>query len=383
MQRIGRFAGIRKIASAGVLQIVAIICLVAGALIYAQAPTEEEVLASSSVVATGTRSKVNPLVPSYQPKLGENVVRVTSTGTIIVRNSVELVLQTTGRVVWVSESLRRGGHFKAMEPLVQIDKSDFELAVAQASADTHAARSNFELATATSEAAIQNYAILNPDKVVPPLVAKTPQLEQAKAQIAAAQAREDIAKLNLDRTSFALPFNGRVVASTAELGQLLKEGQGFGEVFSEDAIEALVPLSTQELALLKPAEGRQATITIGAERYDARVVRVSPDLEERTRTAQLFLSIATDTDLYPGTFIEVEIEGPRMANTMLLPEAAEQIGEAVWTVSDGKLTKQYPDFVNRNDKGIVTQAFESGAGVVLGTIPGAFEGMTVDLAPAN
>ena len=71
------------------------------------------------------------------------------------------------------------------------------------------------------------------------------------------------------------------------------------------------------------------------------------------------------------------IEGPRLQNTVLLPEAAEQINESVWTVSDGKLIKKQPKFINRNITGIVVESFSLGEGVVLGTVPGAREGMAV------
>ena len=82
-------------------------------------------------------------------------------------------------------------------------------------------------------------------------------------------------------------------------------------------------------------------------------------------------------NLYPGSFIDVSIEGPRLENTILLPEAAEQINGSIWTVNEGKLIKKKPKFINRNMAGIVVENFPLGDGVVLGTVPGAKEGMTV------
>ena len=114
---------------------------------------------------------------------------------------------------------------------------------------------------------------------MPPLVAKTPQLEQAQAQISAAQAREDIARLALSRTTFTLPFDGRVVSSKAEQGLLLKDGQAFGEVFASDSIEALVPISPSHLQLISPALGRLAKLNIDGQEYTAQIVRVSTDLD--------------------------------------------------------------------------------------------------------
>jgi len=374
------FAGFSTRFPTGILQIAVIVGLIVSAVIYARAPSKAEA-ALNSGIETASRKNQNamPLVSIVQPRVSTNLVSLTSTGSITVRNSIDLVPQVTGRITWVADAFRRGGYFRANEELVRLEKRDFELAVAQASADIDSARSNLELAKATSNAAISNYSLLHPGKPVPPLVAKLPQIAQAKAQVAAAAARREIAKLDLSRTVFSLPFDGRVVESKAEVGQLLNQGQSFGDVFALDSIEALVPVSPSELDLISPALGRAGQLLVGNRQYKASIARVSPDLDERTRFAQLYFKIEDNADLYPGAFIDVEIEGPRLTNTLLIPEAAEQTNESIWSVVKGKLVRAKPKFLNRNSRGIVTEAFEIGEGIVLGTVPGAFEGLKVDI----
>ena len=361
----------------GALQIAGIALLLILGLYFSQAPSKEDVMKTSVIETAKPKDNGAPYVSIAKPSTKENVIEITGTGSIVVRNSIDLVPQVSGRIVWVANSFRRGGSFKSNQRLLQIDPKDFELALAQAQADRQSAESNYQLTKAQSEAAISNYAILNPGIEVPPLVAKTPQLEQAKAQIAAAEAREEIAKLDLERTKFSLPFDGRVVDSQAEVGQLLNRGQKFGEAFDIKSIEALVPISPRDLESIQPAVGRTAKVRIGIQDFTAKIARVSPNLDERTRFAQLYLDIESVGNLYPGSFIDVTIEGPRLQNTILLPEAAEQINESVWTVSEGKLTKKQPKFINRNVTGIVVESFSLGEGVVLGTVPGAREGMAV------
>ena len=365
----------------GFIQIAAIAIISVLALYYSQAPSEEEVLKSSGLKVAKPLSSKAVYVSIVKVKAQDNLIEVRGTGSIVVRNLIDLVPQVSGRIIWVAESFKRGGSFFANERLLQIDPKDFELAVAQTAADRLSAESNYQLAKAQSDAAIANYAILNPGADVPPLVAKTPQLEQAKAQIAAASAREQIAQLNLERTNYSLPFSGRVVDSQAEVGQLLNQGQKFGEAFDIESIEALVPISPSDLAILEPAVGRKAKVNLGEVVLSATVARVSPNLDERTRFAQLYLSLQNQTNLYPGSFIDVVIEGPRLRDTVLLPEAAEQINESVWTMSGGKLKKAQPKFINRKVSGVIVENFVTGDGVVLGTVPGAKEGMAVTTEP--
>lgn len=367
--------------SFGYLQIAVILVLAGVALIYAQAPTEEEVLDRRGL-QLAARTDDKPLVRVIRPSMGAHRVQVSGTGSIVVRNGVDLVPQVTGRVIWVDAAFQRGGAFAVGQRLLQIDPSDFELALAQAEADMQAAEANLQLTQANSEAAIANYALLNPDEPVPPLVAKAPQLDQARAQIAAAQARLDIARLDLSRTDFVLPFAGRVVESRAEVGQLLNGGQVFGQVFALDAIEAVVPVSLVQLDLLRPAIGRKAKVRVANVDYAAEVVRVSPNLDERTRFAQLFLRLQDGAQVLPGAFVDALIEGPMLDDSVLIPEAAEQLNERVWTVSGGTLRAVAPRFVNRNANGIVTEAFDVAEGVVLGTVPGATEGLAVNTVDA-
>ena len=361
----------------GVIQI-AVIGVVAMIAFYsAQAPSEEELLEASAIAIAPQNNNEAVYVSVAKLKPQDHFVEVRGTGSVVLRNSIDLVLQLSGRVVWVSETFRKGGSFEAGQNLLRIDPRDFELAVAQAEADLLAAESNYLLVKAESEAAIANYAILHGEKDVPPLVAKTPQVEQAKAQIAAASAREQIALLDLMRTDFSLPFDGRVVDSQAEVGQFLNQGQKFGEVFDVASIEALVPISPRDLLSLKPAIGRRASLSLGDFQLQATIARVSPTLDERTRFAQIYLALDNATDVYPGSFFNVVVEGPRLENTILLPEAAEQINESVWVVRDNKLKRSQPRFINRQTSGVIVESFDSGDGVVLGRVPGAKEGMMV------
>ena len=127
--------------------------------------------------------------------------------------------------------------------------------------------------------------------------------------------------------------------------------------------------------------GRRASLSLGDTQVQATVARVSPNLDERTRFAQLYLSLENATEVYPGSFFNVLIEGPRLPNTMLLPEAAEQINESVWVLRNGKLKRAQPTFINRQTSGVIVERFDAGEGVVLGTVPGAKEGMLVMSEP--
>lgn len=374
----------------GWVQIAIVAALVLLAVVYARSPGEP-IAGAGAPFAAGRAETPPPLVRVVRPQPSATVLRVRATGSVNVRNYVSLTPQVGGRVVSVAAGLRAGGAFAAGEELLVIERRDFQLAYEQAQADVATAAADLQLRQAESDAAIANYALLQPDAEVPPLVAKVPplvakapQIAQAKARLAAAEARASIAALELERTAFALPFAGRVQTSTAEVGQVLSRGQPFGQVFALDAVEVVVPVPPDDLARLAGAVGRAATVASGELELAARVARVSPALDQRSRFATLYLTFDDAAEaLSPGTFVDVAVDGPAVPDTFVLPAAAEQVGGAVWTVAGGTLRRRQPTELARIDAGWLVAAFDAADGVVLGAVPGAREGLPVQLAATS
>ena len=367
----------------GATQILLVAALVLIAFLYARAPGRGA--DAPPTLAAGRQETPRPLVRVIRPAVSSTVLRVAATGAVQVRNHVALMPQVSGRVVSLSPSLRRGGTFQADEELLVMDRRDFQLAYDRANADVAAALSTLMLRQAEGEAAEANYALLHPDADVPPLIAKKPQIAQAKAQLEAARARADIAALELKRTTFSLPFNGRVTESSAEIGQMLSRGQSFGQVFALDAVEIVVPVPPDDLARLQGAAGRRATVRSADRSLPAVVERIAAELDARSRFATLYLTFSGSDDaepLPPGTFVDVNIEGPELADTFLLPEAAEQIGGSVWIVAHGALQSITPHTFGRDDAGWLVAAFDPADGVVLGAVPGASAGLPVQVQTA-
>lgn len=363
----------------GPLQIAVVLALVVVAVVVSRAPTSAPGPGPGGPGAAGPVS-LAPLVRIVVPQPVATLVEVGATGTIDVRSYVALTPQVGGRIVSVSGSLRAGGEFAANQVLLTIDPRDFELGLEQARAEVASAEADLRLRLAESDAARSNYAILHPGRRVPPLVARIPQIAQARARLEGARARLAVAELDFTRTRFALPFAGKVTETTAEVGQMLTRNQPFGQAFAFDALEAVAPVAQDELARLEPVVGRGATVRAPGVELDVTVERVSAELDARTRFAKLYLALPPDAGIAPGTFVDVTVEGPLVEDTFLLPDATEQAGGHVWRVVDGRLQRQELSVLGRSSEGLVVRAFDPGEGVVTGAAPGAREGLSVRVA---
>jgi len=372
----------------GIIQVAVVILLVGLAFVFSRAPDKTVAAPASASVSSGNPDQsgssipVKPaaLVSIVRPVVSAQQLAIASTGSVVVRSYVTLVPQVSGKVIATSGSLRNGGSFSAGETLVTLEKRDFNLALAQAEADVASAEASLELRMAEGSAAISNYRLLNASKPVPPLVAKAPQIAQAKAQLQSVIARRDAQQTNLDRSVFSLPFAGRVVESTADEGQILNAGQSFGRVYALDAVEIVISLSPEQLAKLAPATNREVTITIDGLSFAGVVDRVAAERDSRSRFSQVFITATEGQSLTPGTFVSVEVHGPVARESFLLPDSALQVGQVFWIVSNGNLVEVAANILGRKNDQYLVEAFDYDQGIVVGSVPGGRDGMPVRLA---
>ena len=341
----------------GYAQPALILVVVMVALYFARAPGRVEMDVGSSV-ASGSG---NPVVSVIQPTPTSQSLTVELTGAVKAEDRVSIMSEVEGRVSWVSPNYSNGGTIAANEPIVRIDPAKYELQVAAAQG---------LVAEAEARLAAQGGSA-------------------AQAALQSAQAALGLAELELSRTEISLPYEIRVIVADASVGELVGPQQFvdaqaiMGVVYRPDALEVDAPISLDDLDYLEPVIGRTARVNANSATYDAEIVRVSSVLAPQTRLASVFFRFSgdqpTDSLPLPNTFVEVEIDGPAFENVYVLPEAVLQERDSVWVVSDGALRSFSPRAIGRTGAGLVVEAFDSGEGVVVGTLPGAREGLQVEV----
>lgn len=362
----------------GIVQIIVIVLFLGAVFIFSRPPTVEEIQSEESNIGQADLSVRSVLV--MRPDIETQRLSLESTGSVVARNIVPLIPQVTGTVLWVSPNLRTGGTFQKNEVLLKIDPADAELLIAQAEANLLVAQANLELREAESQAARENWTLLHEGEV-PDLVAKLPQINQAKANIAVANAQLSAAKLDLARTDFSLPFDGRVLASQIGVGQWVSRGQAIGTSFDLNSLEVEVPISGTEQNLLSPVTERDALVFANDEEIPAFVDRMSASADLRSRASSLYLSFpAIPESLVPGNFVSVTVYGREQSNVYRIPEIAEQANSTLWIVRAGLLERVTPQIIERRDEELTIVAFDYGDGIVIGSLVGVYPGQKVAIA---
>ncbi len=306
-------------------------------------------------------SVVEPQTTAYEPS-------VTLNGVVEARTVTEVVPQVGGRVIEVSPAFRPGAAFTKGDVLFRIEPSDYELAVERTLAEIEAARSELALLEAQAAAEKQIWDQQFSDRQIPDLIAKVPQIAAAKARIHSGEAARDVAELSLSRTVVRAPFDGRVLDTRLDTGQVAAAGMTVGSIFADDSLEISVPVSSEDLALLGDAIGRRATVTregATGSALAAEVVRQAATLDERTRLGTLFLASEWAQSLMLGEFVRVEILGQSASEVLRVPAAALTSRDQVWVVEDGTLREREVDVVGSEGNTAVVRNFDIADGLVV------------------
>ena len=371
----------------GFVQVALILAVVAVALYLARAPERVERDAVSALSAQDSR----PVVSVIHPTRTDQALTVALTGEVSLAQRARLKSEVAGRVVWVSPEFTNGGSIGANERLVRIDPTEYELRVKAAEQEVREAEARVRIARARGEENARGFAREYPDAEASDWVRRLPHIAKAEARLEKTRAELELARLQLARTDISLPYPARVIASRIEVGEyvgpdLAGASPFMGVVYRPKALQVEAPIEPKDLEYLNPVIGRSARVRTRGGAYDAEVVRVSSVIAPRSRLATVFLRFseehAPDSLPLPGTFAEITIAGPSYEDVHVLPESVLQEQGSVWVVQEGTLRAFEPRTLGRTDEGPVVEVFDAGEGVVVGTLPGAREGLEVAVADA-
>jgi RND family efflux transporter MFP subunit len=231
---------------------------------------------------------------------------------------------------------------------------DYKLAVTLAKAKIKNSESLLKLAEEQTAAAKEEWRLhrtrgsrANVDP--PPLVAKEPQLEAARAKLEADKADLQKALLHLERTNLKAPFNGRVSQENVDIGQFVSPGQALASLYSTEAAEIVLPMEDEDLFWFRvpgftPNKGAGSPALVKAriagrnQTWEGQVVRTEGILDERTRLIDVVVRVnkpyAKKPPLAVGLFVTVDIRGSTLPNATLIPRSALRSGNVVWILDE-------------------------------------------------
>lgn len=329
-------------------------------------------------------------------------VWVDSQGTVSPRTESTLIPEISGRVIKISPSLREGAFFEAGQELLQIDPSNYSLAITVA--QSQVAETKLTLAEEQAKAiqAEKNWQRLGQGQQPSDLVLRKPQLVGAKASLASAEALLKQAKLDHQRTRIKAPYAGRVLEQQVDVGQYVSPGTVLAKIYAVDYAEIRLPLSNEQLqfidvpelyrgqdqqSLIRPEVTLIVNMGLQAHQWKGRIVRAEGSYDMRSGRLSLVAQVdnpyVKTTENKPplkvGQFVEAKIKGKLLRQVFVIPRNAIRDSNQLMIVNEqSQLNSRQVDIIWRDaENAIIRTNLQEGEWLSITPVKYAVNGLSV------
>lgn len=360
-----------------------IVLLVFGGLIYKYLEANRNVADSVEVI---------PLIPVVEVIVTEYTdypVKIKANGQITATKQINLAAEVNGKLIKVSPRLKVGNVFKKGEFIAQIDRSDYQSALA----NSHAAISDAKLIIiqekARAKMGIKEWAKLG--KGAPSeLVARIPQLEKAEANLLAAEADLSRAKRNLTRTEITAPFEMQIESNSVADGSFVTPGMIILSARSSTDLEVNLQLPMDSYFLLEDKNTEAELVAkIGSKelKWKAEFSRSKGSVNQETLSLPVIYKILEnaqqeDFTLPPvGLYVNAELTATTLKKKIVVPRNVVKPGGEVLIVSSGNILEIRKLKVIFTDESIaVVEGVKPGENIISSPMETPVNGMKVSVS---
>jgi membrane fusion protein (multidrug efflux system) len=250
---------------------------------------------------------------------------IETNGALEAENEVDIVARTSGPIVELA--VEEGDLVREGQTLARLDDREARARLEISRVTLNETRLAFERAQN-----LQDETLISPEEY-----------ERAKSAFESARAQVEQDEIQLDYTHITAPFGGLIVTRYIKFADQIASNEPLFRVSDFDPL--LCPIQVPERELSKLRQGQRAYLTVEpwpGERFEARVLRISPVVDAGTGTIKVTLETRPQGKLRPGMFSRVFVETDTRNDALVIPKAAlslESIGDTVYVV-DGDVASR-------------------------------------------
>ena len=291
------------------------------ATLHAGCTQQAEKPANATQISSPT--KVAAAVAKFEP-----IARLLSvTGTLKANAESSVAANTAGQVV--RTLVERGSHVKKGAVLVELDRRNAALAVAEARANLEGTRSQKELADNECE---RNRRLFNRHIITEQEFAKTSSSCEVQGQsLAAAKSKQQQATVVLSDATVRAPFDGVVSERFVNVGEYVTASTKIADIVQSDPVRLELTAGEGDTPAVHVGQTLRFEVKSAVgQTFTATVRYVAPALRAATRDL-VFEAVAPNPDgiLKPGSFATAWLETGTEQSVVVPSSALRKDGDSV------------------------------------------------------
>jgi RND family efflux transporter MFP subunit len=342
--------------------------------------------------------KIAPLVSVIPLQPQSHTIQIAAMGSVIPSREIVLKTPVAGEIIALNDEFTVGGLLDAGTTILQIDPKDYELSLQLKERVLSDAEYAYKLELGRQDVARQEWDLLyggdNKD-VESNLALRKPHLEKVQADVKAAGAELEQARINLSRTEVKAPFNALVLNKYVDRGAFVASQEKLADLVGIDDywVQVSLPMDRLHWITIPQGRGEQGSPARIYYRQDnvreGRVLRLLGDLSKEGRMARLLISVpdplglqekgSSQKQLIIGEYVRVVLEGEELQDVFLIPRTALHNDREIWIAEkDGRLVIHPVRTLWRDEENVlVKNGLQAGDLLIVSELPVPVDGMAV------
>ncbi len=327
-----------------------------------------------------------------KPVINKEVPIVISvSGNLIAKNKIALFSEVQGVLKPTNNAFKIGTVFNKGEVLLSVDSNEFYAGLQSQKNNLYNLitgvlpdiRLDYPLEFKKWDTYLRAFSM---DKVV----AKLPEFSSTKEKyfisgrgVLSAYYNVKNLEARLVKYKIRAPFKGVLTETLVTTGSLVRAGQKLGEFIDTSVYEMEVAMNIKFADLLKKGNIVELTNLEKTKSYKGKVVRVNGKVDQVSQTIKVYIDVA-HKDLKEGMFLEANILAKSIPNTTEVSRKLLVDNTGLYTVKHDSiltLTKVTPVYFGENT--VVVKGLKNNDKIITQTLPGAFNGMIVNIDKNN
>jgi RND family efflux transporter MFP subunit len=253
------------------------------------------------------------------PELRDERPSIQLVGEVRAFDSVAVSPEVAGKVDAVRVEV--GDRVRSGQPLAEIDRATYKIYLDQAEAQLQAAQADLELAAKELE---RKRDLVSDNTIAQATFDQAKAANDlAKAQVASAEAARSLAQRNWERSVVRAPASGAITHRSAVAGQWTDVGQRLFELALGEKVKVAARVPSEWAAQLSGLEGFDFAVAASGAARHATLYSIDPVVNESSRSFEV-VGVAgnAEGDLRPGMFADVTLQAPRSQRSLWLPVSA-------------------------------------------------------------